>query len=397
MNNNFSDKEKPSFAFGGFGTPESKPLFGGDNKTKEDQGESKSIFGGGKPLFGQNSAPTFGQTTSIFGANVDVSPKPVFGQTVFGSKSDSTKPEVEGSPKQVFGQNLFGGKTDVEASPKLVFGQSMFGSKADETSPKPVFGQNLFGGKTDVEASLKPAFGKSMFGAKSDTPKTEEEASQTLFAGQADAKSVFGQTLFGGATDSSPKTVYGQNIFASKTEDPAVPTDLSSKAIFGQSTNIFGSNNDSNSAQPVFGQTTSIFAPQKNTPTSIFSSNTNTSDSNFFKSSGVDFASLASASTNTPKIDTLSANNKVEFVGLTNNNSFKSFQKAKDKDSSATEDGENYTNDENHDPQFEPIIDLPPEIVLSTGEENETKKFGERAKLFRFDEEAKQWKERGEF
>lgn len=382
--NYFSDKPK-AFAFGGFGTPESKPLFGGDSKAKGDQEEPKSIFGGGKPLFGQSSAPSFGQTTSIFGANVDASPKPVFGKTLFGSKSDSS--EVEASPKTVFGQSLFGAKADVtkpdvETSPNI-FGQSLFGAKTDAT-------------KNDVETSPKPSFGQNLFGAKTDATKTDVETStkQNLFGGQSESKPLFGQ--FGASADSSPKPVFGQNLFAAKAEDSATPTDLSSKSVFGQSSNIFGLKNESNSATPVFGQTTSVFTGSNDVKkSSLFGSNTNTSsEGNFFKSSGVDFASLASASPFTPKIDTLT-NNKVEFVGLTNNNAFSSFQKAKSNDT--TEDGDSYTNDENHDPQFEPIIDLPPEIVLSTGEENETKKFGERAKLFRFDEESKQWKERGEF
>lgn len=358
-------------------------MFGGeDNKPNTNQEGPKSIFGGGAPLFGQNSAPTFGQTTPIFGANVDSSPKPVFGQTLFGSKSDSSTPDVEVIQKPTFG--LFGSKTD---SPKA----------EGELISKPILGQNLFGAKTDstkaeVEASPKPVFGQTLFGGVSE--------SKPLFGGEVESspKPVFGQSLFGSGVDSSPKPVFGQNIFGSKQDDSSIPTDLSSKPVFGQSANIFNTKVENNS-KPVFGQTASLFdgakdITPKSTTTNIFGSNANSNiENNLFKSSGIDFASLASASPITST--TLTANNKVEFVGLTNNNSFQSFQKAKDKDNSTTEDGDNYTNDENHDPQFEPIIDLPPEIVLSTGEENETKKFGERAKLFRFDEEAKQWKERG--
>jgi len=40
-------------------------------------------------------------------------------------------------------------------------------------------------------------------------------------------------------------------------------------------------------------------------------------------------------------------------------------------------------------------VELPDEIVVTTGEENETKLYGERAKLYRYDPESKQWKERG--
>lgn len=46
---------------------------------------------------------------------------------------------------------------------------------------------------------------------------------------------------------------------------------------------------------------------------------------------------------------------------------------------------ENAVDDANYDPHYEPIIELPDEIQVSTGEENEQKVFGERAKLYRYD------------
>ncbi|XP_053407821.1 E3 SUMO-protein ligase RanBP2-like [Mercenaria mercenaria] len=44
---------------------------------------------------------------------------------------------------------------------------------------------------------------------------------------------------------------------------------------------------------------------------------------------------------------------------------------------------------------FKPVIQLPELIEVKTGEEEEEKMFCERAKLFRFDKDAEQWKERG--
>lgn len=44
---------------------------------------------------------------------------------------------------------------------------------------------------------------------------------------------------------------------------------------------------------------------------------------------------------------------------------------------------------------FKPVIQLPELVEVKTGEEEEEKLFCERAKLFRFDKEAEQWKERG--
>lgn len=45
--------------------------------------------------------------------------------------------------------------------------------------------------------------------------------------------------------------------------------------------------------------------------------------------------------------------------------------------------------------QFEPVIELPDLVEVTTGEENETIKFEHRAKLMRYDKEIKEWKERG--
>ena len=46
------------------------------------------------------------------------------------------------------------------------------------------------------------------------------------------------------------------------------------------------------------------------------------------------------------------------------------------------------------DQEFQPLVSLP-EVEVKTGEEDEEKLFGERAKLFRMDGISKQWKERG--
>lgn len=47
------------------------------------------------------------------------------------------------------------------------------------------------------------------------------------------------------------------------------------------------------------------------------------------------------------------------------------------------------------DVHFEPVVHLTEEIKTSTNEEREEQTFKMRAKLFRFDRDAKEWKERG--
>ncbi|XP_053160760.1 E3 SUMO-protein ligase RanBP2-like isoform X1 [Hemicordylus capensis] len=59
-------------------------------------------------------------------------------------------------------------------------------------------------------------------------------------------------------------------------------------------------------------------------------------------------------------------------------------------------DGSVHGGDEDDDgPHFEPVVPLPDKIEVKTGEEDEEEIFCNRAKLFRFDGECKEWKERG--
>ncbi|XP_068124393.1 E3 SUMO-protein ligase RanBP2-like isoform X2 [Hyperolius riggenbachi] len=50
---------------------------------------------------------------------------------------------------------------------------------------------------------------------------------------------------------------------------------------------------------------------------------------------------------------------------------------------------------EEEGPHFEPVVPLPEKIEVKTGEEDEEEMFCNRAKLFRFDTDTKEWKERG--
>ncbi|KAJ2064766.1 Ran GTPase binding protein Sbp1 [Coemansia sp. S146] len=60
----------------------------------------------------------------------------------------------------------------------------------------------------------------------------------------------------------------------------------------------------------------------------------------------------------------------------------------------AVEDAQEEEAVESPDVHFEPVIKLE-DVVVKTHEEDETEIFKMRAKLFRFDQEAKEWKERG--
>ncbi|KAK2510177.1 hypothetical protein MC885_010985 [Smutsia gigantea] len=57
--------------------------------------------------------------------------------------------------------------------------------------------------------------------------------------------------------------------------------------------------------------------------------------------------------------------------------------------------GSTHGDDDDDGPHFEPVVPLPDKIEVKTGEEDEEEFFCNRAKLFRFDTESKEWKERG--
>ncbi|XP_052004955.1 E3 SUMO-protein ligase RanBP2 isoform X2 [Xyrauchen texanus] len=59
------------------------------------------------------------------------------------------------------------------------------------------------------------------------------------------------------------------------------------------------------------------------------------------------------------------------------------------------EDEEIYKTEENDDIQFEPVVQMPEKVDIVTGEEDEKILYSQRVKLFRFDAEISQWKERG--
>ncbi|XP_036814960.1 E3 SUMO-protein ligase RanBP2-like [Oncorhynchus mykiss] len=54
-----------------------------------------------------------------------------------------------------------------------------------------------------------------------------------------------------------------------------------------------------------------------------------------------------------------------------------------------------HVEEDKNGPHFEPIVPLPDKVDVKTGEEEEKEMFCNRAKLFRFDAETKEWKERG--
>ncbi|XP_064832631.1 E3 SUMO-protein ligase RanBP2-like isoform X6 [Oncorhynchus masou masou] len=75
---------------------------------------------------------------------------------------------------------------------------------------------------------------------------------------------------------------------------------------------------------------------------------------------------------------------------------FTSLQSNQRADTSADQDEEGiYKTEDNDDIQFEPVVQMPEKVDLVTGEEDEQALYSQRVKLFRFDGDINQWKERG--
>eukprot|EP00063_Salmo_salar_P045597 XP_014020432.1 PREDICTED: E3 SUMO-protein ligase RanBP2-like isoform X2 [Salmo salar] len=75
---------------------------------------------------------------------------------------------------------------------------------------------------------------------------------------------------------------------------------------------------------------------------------------------------------------------------------FTSLQSNQKADTSADQDEEDiYKTKENDNIQFEPVVQMPEKVDLVTGEEDELALYSQRVKLFRFDGDISQWKERG--
>ncbi|XP_043926927.1 E3 SUMO-protein ligase RanBP2-like [Protopterus annectens] len=64
-------------------------------------------------------------------------------------------------------------------------------------------------------------------------------------------------------------------------------------------------------------------------------------------------------------------------------------------DSSEHDEDEMYKTEENDNIHFEPIVQMPEKVTIVTGEEDEELLYSQRIKLFRFDPDTSQWKERG--
>lgn len=246
----------------------------------------------------------------------------------------------------IFGNSgsVFGAKPDFTTPTNSIF-SSQLNTTPSETKPTESFG--LFGNKTNFSFSS----GENVFGSVN---KENGEAGVKPFAAFSSTP-AFGSTVFN--NNSKPQEIPTGNIFGSATK---------SSFSFAEAAKELDKKDNSPSAVPDF--------LTKNNDTLGFAT----------------IAALANPEQTWGKPSGTSAGG---FYGLTVKDDIFSKNMKGIADTSNNDDST--ANDENYDPHYDPIIALPDEINVSTGEEEEEKLFGERAKLFRYDAKTKEWKERG--
>lgn len=260
-----------------------------------------------------------------------------------------------------------------------VFGHStsLFGGNTDKTH------QSIFGGFSGLDSKINNQTTSIFSNTGIPQAANQNEMSKLIFSPFGDNNltksnsNISSGTTFGGIAGSSVAPLFGN-----QTKDKTI----SFADMVNNKDQI--KDNKENIAETI------------GTKTGIGSITSDQSNIDCFSglAGGDDFASLAAKGSSNPI--GFQKSESGGFFGLTHQDAFKNFKAScKTSTPTATHDNsvENVNDDDNYDPHYEPIIALPNEIVVSTGEENEVKLFGERSTIFRYNSESKEWKERGKF
>lgn len=329
-----------------------------DEKEASENEKVKQLFGTGNVMekasaFGGGIKKSDGSTNIFAAFNADNPPQPT---SIFGSNTGS----------------IFGASKDFSTPGNSIFSSSLNTTPtvttADSSTP--------FGGKP-----AEP-FGGGLFGNKPNFSFNSAESS--IFSGSNNKENGETAAKPFGAFSSTP--VFGSSVFGSTLSNNAnaevAPVAAASVA------NIFGTATKSSFS---FAEAAKeLDKKAKEAPAIV---------PDFLEKSndGGGFAALAASAT-PEKAWAASTAATGGFFGLTVKDDFFSKALNKQNNSEAADSSQNdeSAHEENYDPHYDPIISLPDEVNVSTGEEEEEKLFGERAKLFRYDAKTKEWKERGE-
>ncbi|XP_053679745.1 E3 SUMO-protein ligase RanBP2 [Anopheles nili] len=355
-------------------TPAASSIFGGLQTSSVPEQTAGTIGASNKFNFGSSagigSASTVG---SIFSASLNTTPKnsfispPAGVVSVISGETDSKKEQQSGG----------GSAKPITSSPLL--------QPSSLSAAKPVEGGNLFS---------SVSFGSGGFSA----PATVGNPATNIFGGTAGLFSAASSATTT-VPSSTPSSGSNATLFGSVAGGDTIKSPLSFGALgdgftFGslaKQTQLAAMKSDAASAK------NNVDAP------SVFNMAENISFATIASSNSPDFSNIMKKPV---EGQDKSSGGYVGLVvkedffsrsasGKLNNNTGGAISADKNNGNEEDGGGAGVGTDENYDPYYAPVIQLPDEIEVRTGEEEESKMFGERAKLYRFDTDTKEWKERG--
>ncbi|XP_018328177.1 E3 SUMO-protein ligase RanBP2 [Agrilus planipennis] len=379
------------------GSPFQTDLVKSTTSAAEIKSKTKEILTAPKFVFGTpTAATTTVSTTFSFGAasnttsNLTKSSEPL--------KTILSKPSVLENVANKKEEALFefSSAAKKETSPLSTFTFSLkpstnFGSKQSDLKTEDANGSSFFFDTTPTNSFSTG----NLFSLPSTT------ATSTIFGSPSAllAKPSDSNTVFGGSKTEKPFA----NVFGGGSNTSIFTTASSLNTSPEVSNHIFGSAAVSKSQEKTDSVTN---LPESNKLLNTCGSEKSGSEPEFLKvDPGLSFASLAASSQSTEPKSTEKDKEQQPFTFLgAGAPVFSSLSKKDperaDPDKNKTDEeaesvGTGTNVDEEYDPHYEPVVPLPDQIVVTTGEEEETVKFSERAKLYRFDANTKEWKERG--
>lgn len=321
----------------------------------------------------------------------------LFASPVFGSENSSvfSSPTTTSNLFTSKSTSIFQTASDNKPQPFMLSSKPTE-SVATSKSTGTIFGNsgNLDNKNNSFMFADKPTESSGIFGSAT------SKSTGSIFGNSTNVFGSKSTPVFGGFTTTSTPSASvfsttggfktGGSLFTTPSPNPTGSIFGGSPAIFGKDKPIFGGGDNlakstESPVRPVFGATI----------TNIGAKTTNLKEEDkavLDADSGISFASLAAKSTDKPAFakENADSGNPFGFLGA----GAPVFGSADKNKSAVSEEGEG-GGDEEYDPHYDPIVPLPDAIVVSTGEEDEAVLFNERAKLYRYDADNKEWKERG--
>ncbi|CAG4963166.1 unnamed protein product [Parnassius apollo] len=363
-------------------------------------------------------------TNSIYGTpgNFDKTADVSVFRTPLGSVGSNTKSPIMSDSQtennNTNKENTFTEKSDAFntfSEQKLTFGSSNGQTNIFSSQPSTVVKKSILAApkldslNTNMSAETKTIFGenKSIFagsGITTNKPVFDFSSFKKESTQSSDVKSIFGD-------DQKPVNLFSSSTQGSIFGPSALKVDSTKFGGF----NYFGSQSQNS------GSNNTIFGKVSNEPVAFGVK----SEGNSFNQPGTTSLSVSKegielkADEKEKKTELpLKVDNALSFAALSTSGPGFNIQKKADfewegagqqlftsKSKKSLSEKSNVSNsedtetgvgaDEEYDPHYEPIVPLPDKIVVTTGEEDEEKLFGERCKLFRYDEKSREWKERG--